>query len=355
MAEPNAPVAEPQPLATADGGRAYRLQALAQFLGAHLQGDGDCLISGLATLEAAQAGELSFLANPVYRKYLPQCRATAVILQPALADAFSGNRLLLENPYLGYARLTRLFSTAPQPPAGVHPSAVVAAGASADASACIGAHAVIETGAQIGAGAHIGAGCFIGEHSVIGPGSRLHAGVAVYHGVSIGRDCTLHSGAVIGADGFGIVPGADGWVKIHQLGGVVIGDDVEIGANTTVDRGALDNTVIESGVKLDNQVHIAHNVRIGKNTAIAGCVGIAGSTAIGANCTIAGAAGIIGHLRIVDDVHITAMTLVTKSITKAGSYSSGTPLAHTREWRKNAVRFGQLEQIVARLKQLEKQ
>ena len=279
-----------------------------------------------------------------------------MVLRPEDADDFAGNRLLLDNPYLGYARLTALFDRVPVAPAGIHPSAVVAPSATVAPSAAIGANAVVEANAEVGAGTQVGAGCYIGRDTIVGADTRLYAGVCLYHGVSLGKDCIVHSGAVIGADGFGIVPGGPetpGWVKIHQLGGVDIGDDVEIGANTTIDRGALDNTVIEAGVRLDNQVHIAHNVRIGRNTAIAGCVGIAGSTTVGANCTIAGAAGIIGHLQIADNVHITAMTLVTKSIKKPGSYSSGTPLAATREWRKNAVRFGQLEKTAVRLKRLE--
>ncbi|TQV85762.1 UDP-3-O-(3-hydroxymyristoyl)glucosamine N-acyltransferase [Exilibacterium tricleocarpae] len=337
---------------------AYRLDDLAQYLDATLLGDGDYPIAGLATLQSAQSRQLSFLANPVYRKYLSQSRAGAVILRADVADEFPGNRLLLDNPYLGYARVSALFDCAPAVATGIHPSAQVAAGASVDASACIGAQAVVEDNVEIGANVQIGAGCYIGEDSVIGAGTRLYAGVSIYHGVSLGNGCIIHSGAVIGSDGFGIVPAGPempGWVKIHQLGGVEVGADVEIGANTTIDRGALDNTVISRGVKLDNQVHIAHNVRIGENTAVAGCVGIAGSTTIGANCTIAGAAGIIGHLYIADNVHITAMTLVTKSIREPGSYSSGTPLAATREWRRNAVRFGQLEKIATRLKRLEQQ
>ncbi len=332
----------------------YTLGELARCLGADLQGDADCEISALATLQEAQLGQLSFLANPVYRKYLATTRASAVILHPDMAPDYDGNKLLLDNPYLAYARLTPLFDRQPQIPKGVHPTAVIDETVSIHATAAIGPRVVIEAGADIGAGVQIGPGCFIGADSVIGRDSRLNANVSVYHGVSVGENAIIHSGVVIGSDGFGFAPGAGGWTKIHQLGGVVIGDNVELGAGTTIDRGALGDTRLADGVKIDNQVQVAHNVQIGTNTAIAACSAIAGSTVIGANCTIAGAVGIVGHLTIVDGVHVSAMTLVTKSITQAGSYSSGTPMMATKEWRRNAVRFGQLEKLATRVKQLEK-
>ena len=333
----------------------WTLQALSDSLGAVVEGDGQCEVVGINTLQQAQAGELSFLANPAYQRFLSSTKAAAVILKPNQASLYSGNKLLTDNPYLAYAKLSKLFDPAPTPVAGVHPSAVVDGSAKIGEGASIGANASISAGVVIGANTHIGAGCHVGENTVIGESSRLYANVTLYHGVSLGNQVTLHSGAVIGGDGFGFAPSPDGWIKIHQIGGVVIGDRVEIGAGTTIDRGALDDTVIGNGVIIDNKVQIAHNVKIGENTAIAGCTGIAGSTTIGRNCTIAGAASIIGHLHIADGVHISVDTLVNKSITEPGSYSSGTVAAPTKLWRKNAVRFGQLDKMATRLSALEKQ
>jgi UDP-3-O-[3-hydroxymyristoyl] glucosamine N-acyltransferase len=341
-------------LSTSDKKRQYRLQDLASFLGADLVGDPECTIIGLNTLQDATAGQLAFLANPVYQKYLATTQASAVIIHPKQADAFDGNKLIIGNPYLAYARLTERFTPPLAQAAGIHPTASVDPGADVAADAVIGANAVIEAGAKIGAGAVVGAGSYVGVDSMIGAGTQLHANVSVYHGVSIGSNGIFHSGSVIGADGFGFAPSDQGWVKIHQLGGVIIGDNVEVGAGTTIDRGALDDTVIADGVILDNQVQIAHNVRLGENTAIAGCVAVAGSTHIGKNCTIGGKAGIIGHLQITDNVHVTAMTLVTKSIKEPGSYSSGTGVDKTETWRKNAARFAQLDKLARRLAKLEK-
>lgn len=341
-------------IAPSDKNRHYRLQDLASFLGADLVGDPDCEISGLNTLQDATAGQLAFLANPVYQKYLASTKASAVIIHPKQADAYSGNKLIIGNPYLAYAKLTERFAPQLAQDTGVHATASIDPSAQVAADAIIGANAIIDAGAQIGAGVVIGAGSYVGTDSVIGEGTRLYANVSVYHGVSIGKNGIFHSGSVIGADGFGFAPGEQGWVKIHQLGGVVIGDNVEVGAGTTIDRGALDDTVIGRGVILDNQVQIAHNVRLGENTAIAGCVAVAGSTHIGKNCTIGGKAGIIGHLQIADNVHVTAMSLVTKSITESGSYSSGTGIDKTEKWRKNAARFAQLDKLARRLAKLEK-
>jgi UDP-3-O-[3-hydroxymyristoyl] glucosamine N-acyltransferase len=254
-----------------------------------------------------------------------------------------------------FARITHLFNTAPPAVPGIHPAAVVAPEANLGADISIGPNAVIEPGAVIGEGAVIGANTYIGHDSRVGPRSRLMPGATLYYDVQLGADCLVHSQAVLGADGFGFAPGAEGWEKICQLGGVRIGDRVEIGAGTTIDRGALEHTVIDDGVIIDDQVHIAHNCRIGKNTAIAGCTGLAGSTIIGANCTLAGAIGVAGHLEICDGVHITGMSIVTKSITEPGSYSSGTPMMPTRDWRRSAVRFSQLDAIYQRLAALEKQ
>jgi len=332
----------------------WTLQSLADRIGAELDGDADLEVVGINTLQQAQSSELTFLANPSYQRYLGETQAAAVILKPAQASLYSGNKLLSDNPYLAYARLSALFDPAPKSASGVHPSAVVDASVVLGDNVSIGANASVGAGVVIGAHTSIGAGCHIGENSVIGEHSKLYANVTLYHGVSIGDQVTLHSGCVIGADGFGFAPSAAGWVKVHQLGAVVIDDRVEVGACTTIDRGALDDTVIGSGVIIDNKVQIAHNVKIGENTAIAGCTGIAGSTTIGRNCTIAGAVSIIGHLTIADGVHISVDTLVNKSITEPGSYSSGTVAAPTKVWRRNAVRFGQLDQMAARLSALEK-
>ncbi len=336
--------------------RRYTLSDLAQQLGLEWVGDGSVLLSGLATLQSASSLELSFFANPRYRQQLQNTRAGAVLVKPNFVAESPVACLISDNPYLMFAKASQLFDNRPPSKPGLHPSAYVSSTATVAASASIGANCCIEDGVSIAADVVIGAACVIGENSVIGKGSRLCANVTVYHGICIGEQVVIHSAAVIGADGFGFAPnGSEGWVKIAQLGGVSIGNRVEIGAGTTIDRGALDDTLIGDGVIIDNQVQIAHNVVIGENTAIAGCTAVAGSTTIGANCTIAGAVGIIGHLQIADKVHVTAMSLVTKSIHQAGSYSSGTAMMETGDWRKSAVRFSQLDSLSKRLRQLEKE
>lgn len=335
--------------------RSYTLAELAEYLDADYAGDPDCPLHALATLHSAQAGDISFIANPAYKKYLGTTRASAVILAPDLASEFPGNKVLVANPYLAYARLTALYRQHSSLPVGQHATVVAGSGCSVAPDAVIGPHVVLGDDVEVGSGVEIGPGCTIGDGCVIGPGCRLAAGVALYHNVRLGADCIVHSGVVLGADGFGFASQEDGsWLKIHQLGGVVLGDRVEIGAGTTVDRGALDDTIIGDGVKIDNQVQIAHNVRIGKNTAIAGQAGIAGSTTVGENCTLAGGVGVVGHITIADNVHITAMSLVTHSIGESGSYSSGTPLSTTSEWRRNAVRFKQLNELAGQLKRINK-
>jgi UDP-3-O-[3-hydroxymyristoyl] glucosamine N-acyltransferase len=322
---------------------------MAEHIGAKLIGDPDVLITGIGTLQDACAGQIAFLANPKYRKYLTSTRASAVIISPDQAEAFSGNALVIDNPYHGYARLTELFVRKPRSAQGVHPSAVIADSARLGTNVSVGPHATIEADAVIGDGAIVGAGSFIGEDCRIGPDCLVHSNVTIYHGTTIGARGIIHGGVVIGGDGFGFAPHEQGWVKIHHLANVTIGDDVELGAGTCVDRGALADTVIANGVKIDNLVMIAHGVKVGENTVIAGCTGIAGSAEIGANCVIAGGVGIVGHIKIAEKVTITAMSMVSKSITEPGSYSSGTPISSTRDWRKLAVRFGQLEDIVQRL------
>ncbi len=316
------------------------------------------VVCGLATLAAADSKRISFFSNKAYRSQLQQTQAAAVILESDAVEDCSVPCLISSNPYLDYAKVSSLFSEQVRAATGIHPSAVVDASARIAPTASVGAHCVVAANAVIADDVVLSAGCFVGQGSVIGAKSYLHPRVTLYHGVQIGCDCTLHSGVVIGADGFGFAPnfsaqGAGGWQKIHQLGSVVIGNRVEIGANSCIDRGALDDTVIGDGVIIDNLVQIAHNVKIGNYTAIAACTGIAGSTEIGQHCTIAGAVGIVGHLRIADRVHITAKSLVTGSINEAGSYSSGTALTKTAAWRKSAVRFLQLESLFQRVRALE--
>lgn len=332
----------------------YSLAHLAQYLDAELVGQADYVIHGMATLQSADATHISFVAGPAYRKYLSTTAAGALIIGPDLASGFAGNKLVVTKPYLAYARLSRLFDPRPVTDVGIHPSAIIDSSARLGQDVRIAANVVVGAQVTVGDGAEIGAGSVIGNEVVIGAGSYLAANVTLYHGVIVGRDCILHSGAVIGADGFGFALAGREWAKIYQLGSVILGDRVEIGANTTIDRGALDSTFLDDGVKVDNLVQIGHNVRIGKNTAIAAQAAIAGSTILGENCTIAGCVGISGHLTLTDNVHISAMSMVSGSLRHPGSYSSGTALSTTPEWRKNAVRFRQLENIATRLKKLEK-
>lgn len=311
-------------------------------------------ITGLATLQEAGPGQLSFLANPQYRKYLDNSQAAAVLLKAADAEGFAGNALIVADPYLAYARISHLFDPKPKAVAGIHPSAVVAEDAQVDASASIGPFAVIESGARIGANVSVGAHCVVGARCVIGEGGWLAPRVTLYHDVTIGKRVVIQSGAVIGGEGFGFANEKGVWRKIAQIGGVTIGDDVEIGVNTAVDRGALSDTRIADGVKLDNQIQIAHNVQIGEHTAMAACVGISGSTRIGKHCTIAGGVGMVGHIDVCDNVFVSGMTMVTRSITEPGAYSSGTAMQPLAEWRKSAARIRHLDDMAKRLQQLEK-
>ena len=339
---------------------AYSLGEIAAFLGAELRGDAALRISGLNTLQNARAGELAFLANEKYSNQLSSCKASAVIVAAKHlgsdpdSEAYQGAVLILDNPYLGYARISQWFDRAPQAAAGIHPSAVIADSVLLGADVSIGANVVVEADAVIGAGSYLGAGAYIGAGSQLGDNARISANVSIYHDVMLGQGVTIHSGSVIGADGFGFAPDGSGqWLKIYQIGGVVIGDNVEIGACTTIDRGALGDTRIGNGVIIDNHVQIAHNVVIGNNCALASYSGLAGSATMGNNCILAGDACVVGHVTICDNVQITARGLVTKSISEPGSYSSGMPLMKTREWRKNAVRMSQLDTMARRLKTVE--
>ena len=330
---------------------ALRLDEIVARFGGEIVGAGDTVISRIGTLESAGPGDLAFLANPKYHHQLATTRAAAVIMAPPMADGPAA-AILTPQPYLYYARVAQWFNPMPMPEAGVHPSAVVEGEVAATAS--IGPNVWIGPGARIGDAVVIAANCSIAAGVEIGAGSRLAANVAVYPGSRLGARCLVHSGAVIGSDGFGFAREADGaWVKIPQVGRVLIGDDVEIGAGTTIDRGALGDTVIADGVKLDNQIQIGHNVQIGAHTAMAGCVGIAGSAVIGARCTVGGAAVILGHLQIADDVNISAGTLVAKSINSPGTYSGTVPFLEHGEWLKNFSRLRHLDAMADKIRALE--
>jgi UDP-3-O-[3-hydroxymyristoyl] glucosamine N-acyltransferase len=345
----------------------FTLKQLAEKVGGRVIGDDSQAIAGIATLQSAGATQISFLANPAYEKYLSGTNAAAVILTEEMAAKTTVSKIVHKQPYLAYARLSHLWDAfsceslsldavnrAEANISAIHPSAVVHETAVISEGVTINAGVVVNSGALIGKGSVIGANCVIGADSVIGTDTLLHAGVTIYHGVTIGNACIVHSGAVIGSDGFGCAPYQGKWEIIAQLGGVIVGDYVEIGANSAIDRGALDNTVIERGVKLDNQIQIAHNVLIGENTAIAACSAVAGSTTIGKNCVIGGASGVAGHLTITDNVHITAMTMVIKSLKEPGVYSSGTGVQPNAKWRKSIARLRQLDKMAARIKALEK-
>jgi UDP-3-O-[3-hydroxymyristoyl] glucosamine N-acyltransferase len=322
---------------------------LATRFGLELRGSADTLICGVGTLESARADQIGFLANPRYRAQLAHTAAAALVLA---ADAAADARcpvLISRNPYADFARIAALFEPRPARPAGIHPSAVVAVGAQIDASAHVGPFVSIAAGASVAAGAVVGSHCSIGEDCHVGPGAHLVARVTLVTRVRIGARVLIHPGAVLGADGFGLAMDKGQWLKVPQLGGVMIGDDCEIGANTTIDRGALGDTVLEEDVRLDNQIQIAHNVHIGAHTAMAGCSAVAGSARIGRYCLIGGGAGVLGHLSICDRVTVTAMSLVTHSIREPGEYSSGTPLMDNRDWRKSAVRFKQLDDLARQI------
>ncbi len=329
------------------------LGQLAELIGGVVHGDASCIISGIATLQNARSGDITFLSNPRYSRYLSDTSASAVILMEEQRAVCPVHALVVSDPYLAYARVAA--HLAPRLPAqqGRHPSAVVSDAASVDGTAWIGPQCVIEDGATVGPRVVVGPHCVIGRDCKIAADSRLVASVTLVHGTVIGQRALIHPGVVIGSDGFGLANDDGRWVKVPQLGAVRIGDDVEIGANTTIDRGALDDTVIGNGVKLDNQIQVAHNVQIGEHTAVAGCTGIAGSARIGARCTIGGGVGVVGHTEIADDVHITGMSFVAHSIREPGVYSSGTPLEPNREWRRNYARFHHLDGMARRLRAVE--
>lgn len=322
---------------------------LADRFGLELRGDAGLRIDGVATLARAEAGQLAFLANSRYRAQLADSRASLVVLRADDADDATGTVLVAKDPYTAFAKMAALFEQKPVREPGVHPSAVVDPSARIAPGAHVGPFVVVGARSIVGEGSVIGPGSVIGDDCVIGEGCELVARVTLVTRVRLGQRVLIHPGAVIGADGFGLAMDSGHWIKVPQLGGVVVGDDCEIGANTTIDRGALDDTVLEEDVRLDNQIQIGHNVRIGAHTAMAGCSAAAGSARIGRYCLIGGAAGVLGHLEICDRVVVTAMSLVTSSITEPGEYSSGTPLTDNRTWRKNAARFKQLDALARRV------
>jgi len=339
---------------TRSSSRTYRLGEIVAKLGGELVGGHDPEIRRIATLENAGPGDLSFVSSAKYLRQLDGTRASAVILAKGQRGATELPRILCDDPYVYYARAAQLLNPEERPSPGVHPQAVVEAEAEVPASATVGPFCRVGRGARLGERVVVGPGCTIGEDAQIGEDGRLGPSVTIYPRCVIGKRVLIHAGAVIGADGFGLAPQAGRWIKIPQTGRVVIGDDVEIGANTTIDRGALDDTVIEDGVKLDNQIQIGHNVRVGAHTAMAACAGVAGSTRIGKHCAIGGAARIMGHIEIADHVTITATSFVTKSIRSAGTYTAVLPAEPGRTWAKTIAHLRNLDRLSKRLGELEK-
>lgn len=333
----------------------YTLAELAQKIGATVHGNDSCSVSSLSTLANAQTGQITFLSNAKYKDQLAGTNATAVILSPESVDECPTNALVLDNPYVGFAKVAQLLDTTPAPATNIHPSAIISESAQLGQGISIGANAVIEDNVVLGNGAIIGAGCFVGKATKIGDNSKLWANVSVYHGVTIGQDCLVQANTVIGSDGFGYANEKGNWIKIPQLGGVVVGDRVEIGASVTIDRGALEDTIIEDGVILDNQIHLAHNVVVGENTCIAGGTIIAGSTTVGKQCMFGGMVGVNGHINIADGSIFTGMAMVTKSTTQAGVYSSGLPAQPNRAWQKANARINRLETLQKQVKTLTSQ
>jgi UDP-3-O-[3-hydroxymyristoyl] glucosamine N-acyltransferase len=330
------------------------LAELARHLGAELRGDGDVMIRGVGSLHQSGEDQVSFIANSGYLVHLEETRAAAVIVTAAMADKAPCAALIVDDPYLCFARTTQIFDNRPRREPGVHPTAVVDSSCRIGTDVYIGPNVVVGPGCVIGDSSEIWPGTVIGDNCIIGSSCVLNANVTLYHGVTLGNQVRVQSGTVIGGDGFGYAPNKGKWERIAQLGGVQIGDNVEIGANTCIDRGALGDTVIANNVILDNLIQIAHNVKIGEGTAIAGCVGIAGSTDVGKNCTLAGGVGLTGHIKITDGVHISGMSLVTNSILESGAYASGTSHMPVHEWRRSAARFKQLDSMAKRLQKLEK-
>ncbi|EPO0007183.1 UDP-3-O-(3-hydroxymyristoyl)glucosamine N-acyltransferase [Vibrio alginolyticus] len=331
------------------------LAELATITGGELFGDESLVVSRVAPMDKAREGDVTFLSNPKYAKHLTECQATVVMVKAEHKDQCVGNALVVSDPYVAFARVVQAMDTTPKPANDIAPSAVIAADVKMGENVTIGANAVIETGVELGDNVSVGAGCFIGKNAKLGNNTKLWANVTIYHEVSLGDDCLVQSGTVIGSDGFGYANDKGEWIKIPQLGSVRIGNRVEIGACTTIDRGALEDTIIEDNVILDNQLQIAHNVQIGYGTVMPGGTIVAGSTKIGKYCQIGGASVLNGHITIADGVAITGMGMVMRSIEEKGLYSSGIPLQTNREWRKTATRVHRIDEMNKRLKAVEKQ
>lgn len=337
-----------------------RLANLVERLGGQLIGDPDTEVSGIAPLDSADSSHISFLSNPKLRSQAAASKAAAIILAPTddanLGEQYLGARIVTDNPYAYFARAAQFFANlqaAPVTP-GIHPSAVICQGARIATTALIGPYVTIESGAVVGEHVIIDAGCYVGQGARVGESTHFFARVTFHANCEIGARGVVHSGAVIGADGFGFAKEKGAWIKIPQTGRALIGDDVEIGANTTIDRGALADTIIEDGVKLDNQIQIGHNCHIGAHTAMAGCVGVAGSAKIGKYCTFGGAAMILGHLTIADHVHISSGSLVSRSILEPGQYTGFYPLAKNADWEKSAAIVRNLGSMREKIRELEK-
>ncbi len=333
--------------------RSFTLQQIAAQLGGEVSGDSQLVITRVASLAHAQSGAIGFFSDAKYLSQLQSTAASAVILKPEHLSLSSLPAIVTENPYAYFAKVSALFNPAADYEQGVHPSAVVHASVIVPASCSIAANVVIGADVMLSENVCIGAGSVLGRGVTVGADTRLEGNVTLQHNCAVGARCHVFSGAVIGCDGFGYAPEKDGWVKIPHVGRVIIGDDVDVGANTTIDRGALDDTIIESGVKLDNQIHIAHNCRIGANTVIAGCVGIAGSAIIGKQCRIGGAAMILGHLEIVDGVTISPGSMIMRSIHEPGTYTAIMPSQSHEKWLKTAANVRQLNQLADKIKTLE--
>jgi len=325
-----------------------------QGVQARLEGDETCIIESIASVADAGKGDITFLVNPRYKTLVEVSAASAILVRESDLGQLPMHAIVVDNPHVAFTHVASWLYADDDIPAGIHPSATIDPDSQIHQTASIAAHCVIEAGAVIGACCRIGPSCVIGKGVTIDDNTCFVANVTVCHGVKIGKRVLLHPGTVIGADGFGLANDKGHWKKVPQVGTVILGDDVDVGANTTIDRGAIDDTVIGNGVKLDNLIQVGHNVHIGDHTAIAACTGIAGSARIGKHCMIGGAVGIAGHLEIADNVTITGMSMVTHSISEAGVYSSGTPLEKNAQWHRNFVRFKQLDDMSRRLKKLEK-
>jgi UDP-3-O-[3-hydroxymyristoyl] glucosamine N-acyltransferase len=333
----------------------YTLQQLADITQSILQGDGAIQIQRVASLEKASTGDIGYIRDAKYKQYLPQIKASALILPPDLAKDYQGNCLINADPYLAYAKAVSVLNPIPQPALGIHPSAVVADSVVMGAGCSIAANVVLGERVVLGQGVMVAAGCVIEADCVIGEATLIYPNVSIGRDTQIGKRCVIQAGAAIGGDGFGFAPDKGTWFKIPQIGNVILEDDVEVGANTTIDRASMGSTRVGKGTKLDNLIQVAHNVQIGQYTVIAGSTGIAGSAKIGNHCRIGGMCGISGHIEIVDNVTITGRTFVASSIAEAGTYSSDTTAEPSSSWRRNVTRFHQLDKLFKRVADLEKQ